>query len=499
MTVTSTPDVALATRLVGGVWGHLVGDAMGVPYEFRSADQIGAVRWGENGSHGQPPGTWSDDGALMLALLDSLTADGGGFDVEDQGRRALSWWRAGAYTPDGDGSFDIGNKTIRALRAMENGTPAADAGPTDEHSCGNGSLMRILPVALQGRDLGDAELIEHARAASRVTHGHPRAQVACALYALIAARLLKGERDRQAALDESKETLRAFVSDEPEMVDALEHLLGWSAREGHGIVWDSFWSAWDAFAGADSYQQTIERAIAYGNDTDTTAAIAGGLAGIYWTVDGIPEEWLKGMRGRGVLVPLVDRLLKTAGWTTSTASPMRVDWVPLDEVPGLGEAHAAGGRLGMTFLPGKQRLGYSGPNWRDLQTDVAVLREVHGVDTFLVLVEDQELAASRVSEFADAFTAHGIRLVRFPIRDVDVTDDPAALRSVVDDLRAEIDAGRSVVVACRGGLGRTGTVVGCLLRDAGVGAEEAIDLTRRARPGAIETAAQAEFVRAWPR
>ena len=70
MTVTSTPDVALATRLVGAVWGHLLGDAMGVPYEFRSADQVGVVRWGEKGSHRQPPGTWSDDGALMLALLD---------------------------------------------------------------------------------------------------------------------------------------------------------------------------------------------------------------------------------------------------------------------------------------------------------------------------------------------------------------------------------------------------------------------------------------------
>ena len=74
-------------------------------------------------------------------------------------------------------------------------------------------------------------------------------------------------------------------------------------------MWDSFLSAWDAFAGADSYRSTIERAIAYGNDTDTTAAIAGGLAGIYWGVAGIPGEWLVGMRGREVADPLVDRLV----------------------------------------------------------------------------------------------------------------------------------------------------------------------------------------------
>jgi ADP-ribosylglycohydrolase len=70
-----------------------VGDAVGVPYEFRDATHIGEVRWGERGTHQQPPDTWSDDGSLMLALLDSLTADGVGFDVEDQGQRALAWYR----------------------------------------------------------------------------------------------------------------------------------------------------------------------------------------------------------------------------------------------------------------------------------------------------------------------------------------------------------------------------------------------------------------------
>ena len=91
-------EVSLGDRLAGAVWGHLVGDAQGVPHEFDMVDP-----------HGQPPGTWSDDGALMLALLDSLISVG--FDPEDQGRRALAWADAGAYTPDGDGMFDIGGAT----------------------------------------------------------------------------------------------------------------------------------------------------------------------------------------------------------------------------------------------------------------------------------------------------------------------------------------------------------------------------------------------------
>ena len=75
-------------------------------------------------------------------------------------------------------------------------------------------------------------------------------------------------------------------------------------------MWDSFWSAWDAFAGANDYREAIQRAVAYGNDTDTTAAIAGGLAGIRWGIDGIPAEWLSGMRGREIVEPLVTRLTK---------------------------------------------------------------------------------------------------------------------------------------------------------------------------------------------
>lgn len=76
---------------------------------------------------------------------------------------------------------------------------------------------------------------------------------------------------------------------------------------------DSFWSAWDAFAGADSYADTIGRAIRYGHDTDTTAAIAGGLAGVYWGLAGIPDEWLAGMRGSEVVRPMVERLVAQHG------------------------------------------------------------------------------------------------------------------------------------------------------------------------------------------
>ena len=126
----------LADRLAGAVWGHLVGDAVGVPYEFKDASAITTVHFGVPGTHGQPPGTWSDDGASMLALLDSLLRDRADdeaeFDPEDQGKRFLAWADDGAYTPDGDGRFDIGNATSSALARLRRGTPAEQAGGTGE-------------------------------------------------------------------------------------------------------------------------------------------------------------------------------------------------------------------------------------------------------------------------------------------------------------------------------------------------------------------------------
>ncbi|HUF06866.1 MAG TPA: ADP-ribosylglycohydrolase family protein [Candidatus Binatia bacterium] len=300
-------------RLAGAVWGHLVGDAIGVPYEFNH--HIETVELRGHGSHNQPPGTWSDDGALMLALLDSLVSVG--FDPEDQGRRALAWAYAGAYTPDGDGRFDIGGATHAALERLRRGTPAIDAGGTGERDQGNGSLMRILPIALVDVPADDATLVERAHLASRVTHGHPNCQVACALYVLIAPELLRGSTQPETSLTTSVERLRVVYADDPAFGSVLEALLAHRSsvrKPGGGWVLDSFWSAWEAFAASTSYRDAIERAVTYGHDTDTTAAIAGGLAGLRWGLDertdGIPRQWLTALRGRAIVEELLGRLLR---------------------------------------------------------------------------------------------------------------------------------------------------------------------------------------------
>ena len=489
-----------AERLEGAVWGHLVGDALGVPYEFRPPEAIGEVVFGARGAHGQPPGTWSDDGALMLALLDSLVAwDGEAgraalrFDPADQALRIRRWFEEGAYTPDGDGRFDVGNATRAAIEALRAGVPAEAAGSVLPGGLGNGSLMRILPVALAGRGLDDATLVRWAVMASGVTHGAPLARVACALYVLVATRLLATPDEPAVALVAARHALREQVAGTP-LGATLEDLLAWDRRTGGGHVADAFWSAWEAVEGSDSYEAAVTRAVRFGHDTDTTAAIAGGLAGIRWGIAGIPVAWLARMRGHDLAGPLVDRLLALGGWRTSTTSPLRVDWVPLGDVPGLA---AASGALGMTLLPGKKRLGYSGPHWRDPAADARRLRDVHRCGTFLLLVEDVDLAMSRAWATVPALEGAGIRVLRHAVPDMGVPADPEAFRISLDDALAGIRRGERVVVACRGGLGRTGTAVACLLVDGGLPPDEAIARVRAVRPGTVERPSQEAFVRAW--
>jgi len=301
-------------RRAATIWGHLVGDAIGVPYEF--GHHVETVELRGHGSHNQPPGTWSDDGALMLALFDSLLS-AGGFDPEDQGRRALAWADTGNYTPDGDGMFDIGNATRAALDRLRRGTPAIDAGGTSERDQGNGSLMRILPIALVDVPDDDAALVERAHLSSRVTHGHPNGQTACALYVLIVRELSRGPGPEEA-LETAVDRLRAVYAGDPASASVLEGLLAHRSsirKPGGGWVLDSFWSAWEAFAQGTSYRDAVERAVKYGNDTDTTAAIAGGLAGLRWGIDeaegGIPRGWLSALRGHDIVEGLLRRTVAT--------------------------------------------------------------------------------------------------------------------------------------------------------------------------------------------
>jgi protein-tyrosine phosphatase len=386
---------------------------------------------------------------------------------------------------------------------LARGVPPAEAGPSGDRDCGNGSLMRVLPIALASRLSDEGALAARAHQVSKITHGHPRAQVACALYTLLTQRLTNWSRPSNAIFAEKNTLKLIYLMSQayaPHLA-AFNELVAWKARTGTGYVLDSFWSAWDAMAGAGNLEDAVRRAIAYGHDTDTTAALAGGLAGAHWGWESIPRAWLRGMRGRAIVTPLVDRLLeRETGTRTSTGSPLRVNEVDLAGVtapgPGSPGPDRPRGRLAVTFLLGKKLDGWTGPHWRDLDADVARLREL-GVDTLLLLVEDSEIEAAMVLDLPEVVAEAGIDLVRFPIPDPRVPADRAAFRVVIRDLLRRVQAGRSVAVACRGGLDRSGMAAACLLREGGLDTPAAVQRVQAAREHSLTRDEQLAYVRDW--
>ncbi|MFM2417159.1 MAG: hypothetical protein RL385_1882 [Pseudomonadota bacterium] len=169
-------------QLRGALYGLLIGDALGVPYEFRAPEQLPPPDQldmdppaGFPRAHsGVPVGTWSDDGAQALCLLASLL-HAGRMDVEDFGRRMVNWYEHGYMAVDCE-VFDIGVQTREALEAIRAGTSAYSAASRDEQANGNGALMRVLPLALWHRG-SDHDLVTDAHLSSLPTHGHPRSEV----------------------------------------------------------------------------------------------------------------------------------------------------------------------------------------------------------------------------------------------------------------------------------------------------------------------------------
>ena len=301
-------------RLAAGLIGLLVGDALGVPYEFHAPEEVPPLSQIEYSppadfwrSHPSvPPGTWSDDGAQALCLLDSLLTCGR-FDPEDFGQRLVRWLDDGYLAVDSH-VFDVGIQSANAITKLRAGTPALQAGSTEEHALGNGSLMRVLPLALWHRGT-DAELVADAQAQSRVTHGHMRAQVCCALYCLWARRILDATAN---PWDTAVATLRALYPlsslERQELEDGI-HPDQPPDGHGGGYMVDAVHSArWAVMQG--DYETSVRSAISLGNDTDTTACIAGGIAGLRDGVAAIPQRWRDGLRGKELYTPLLDALTR---------------------------------------------------------------------------------------------------------------------------------------------------------------------------------------------
>lgn len=331
------------SQYLGGLYGLLIGDAMGVPYEFHPPSSLPPLEQidlhppeGFDRAHRSvAAGTWSDDGAQALCLLASLRYCGK-LDLNDLARRMIDWQNIGYLAVDHD-VFDIGVQTDKMLKLRQQQLAQGidlnelcrldiDRSDHDPYSNGNGSLMRVLPLVLWHNGTLEA-LVLQAHQQSWLTHPHPRSQVCCALYCLWAKAIIEDiadcddsqeahdgitghTADYQRAWQLALEQLKAIYQrlNLINYLDELTYHIQPDDREakatGSGYVVDSLRSAlWaQQFEG---YEAIIKAAIGLGHDTDTTACIAGGIAGLRFGLEGIPIEWQHGLRGKTTLAPFL--------------------------------------------------------------------------------------------------------------------------------------------------------------------------------------------------
>lgn len=305
--------VSSKERILGGLWGAVVGDALGVPVEFTSRSALKAnpvVGMREYGSHRQPKGTWSDDSSLLLCTVESLLR---GFDLDDLAQRFVRWCHEGYWTPWGS-VFDIGIATSRAISNLAHGVRAEEAGAGDANSNGNGSLMRILPVGIYRAKAPAAQLLESAHRASCLTHRHPRSQMACGLYCLVVASLLEGKNPSEAyqmAIDRALEHYEQapYSIELPYFKDLLSGQIANLPEDqirASGYVVDTLTASLWCLLNSKSYRETVLRAVNLGEDTDTVGTVAGGLAGLHFGLRDIPEQWLSQLARRDDIARLFE-------------------------------------------------------------------------------------------------------------------------------------------------------------------------------------------------
>ena len=249
------------------IYGQAVGDALGVPFEFRARGTFSCTGMVGHGTHGQPAGTWSDDTSMALAICDSVR-ELGHVDPADIRARFLAWYRNDAYTCER--LFDIGNATATALRVGH--------GLAGERDNGNGSLMRTMPLAFT--DATDDEV----RAVSAITHAHPTSTQACVDMVHAARDLIAGMPPREVATRHGVNPGK-----------------GVGQIRSSGYVLHTYEAALWCLANTEDYAACVLAAVNLGDDTDTTGAVAGTLAGIAYGAAAIPQEWMATLRGKDVI------------------------------------------------------------------------------------------------------------------------------------------------------------------------------------------------------
>lgn len=288
-------------KIRGVLFGLVVGDALGVPVEFRSREELSrfpVTGMREFGSWNQPKGTWSDDSSLAFCLAENLST---GYDLDDIARKFIQWKENG-YWGAHYKLFDIGGATRFAIDRLIKGTSPLLSGGMNEDDNGNGSLMRILPLLFFIKEKTIDQRYKFVKEVSSITHAHFRSVFACFILMELALLMLQGCTLPDAYL-EMKKNVRAFA--EKNEFNTSEVKLFSNVLEGNiavkeegnissgGYVLHTLEASIWCLLNTSSYEKAVLKATNLGGDTDTTACVTGGLAGLLYGYNNIPRKWVE--------------------------------------------------------------------------------------------------------------------------------------------------------------------------------------------------------------
>lgn len=308
----------LTDKIRSLLFGLAVGDALGVPAEFKSRKTIrkdpikGMTGFG---THDQPPGTFSDDSSLAFCLAEALTE---GYDLNRIAQNFLQWEDENYWTAHSD-VFDIGISTSRAISRLRQGESPEASGCTEASSNGNGSLMRIAPLVfyLAGKPIN--ERFEMTKQVSSITHAHIRSVISCFYYVEFALLLLQG-KDKFVIYEALKSEVTEYlnsISVKSVEIDLFDRLLRGNIFEltedeisGGTYVIETLEAALWCFLTTDTFSDAVLKAVNLGQDTDTTGAVTGALAGLLYGYKSIPAQWIEQLARHEDIEDLAVRLGK---------------------------------------------------------------------------------------------------------------------------------------------------------------------------------------------
>lgn len=314
----------MSNIVLDGIMGLTVADALGVPVEFRTREELKenpVMEMRSFGTYNQPQGTWSDDTSMTLALVDSLLE---GLDYGDIMDKFVSWFDEGAYTPHGE-AFDIGNTTRESIERYKRGIAPLESGGDGERDNGNGSLMRILPLvfylqSIYGTDFQARDEVFHTiHEVSSLTHKHKRSLIACGIYISIAGNLIRASLE--SGIKSGIRSAMDYYRGQEDFQSELEHFARLEDRnfkklpekeiKSGGYVVDTLEAAIWCLLNTEDYQSAVLKAVNLGSDTDTVAAVVGGLSGIYYGYGAIPGDWIEAIVKREYIEELSKDLYKS--------------------------------------------------------------------------------------------------------------------------------------------------------------------------------------------